>query len=128
MLDTPSKSTVYALATKSGNRFRKNEVYRFEHHVNKLFRTVIDGASRYESYPFDNISAHLWNGLGVFQHVAGRFIELSTPDIFTFIEENPYACPKCGSRTDTVHIMDINSSVERCLNTKCNFTFIAESE
>jgi len=70
--------TVQAVPTRSGNGFREGQVYTFRHHTNGAYVAINDnGHERIECYPFSEHSAHLWDGRGVFERVAGCFIEVN---------------------------------------------------
>jgi len=65
-------STLRATPTISGNGFTGGKSYLFCHHRNGLYRTTNDnGHERFESYPFAERSAHLWDGVN--WEAAGRF-------------------------------------------------------
>lgn len=65
---------VVAVPTKSGNGFIKGQEYTFEHHRNRLYRTFLDDNNFVKKYEdFGPRSAHLWDGTGDYEKVAGKF-------------------------------------------------------
>jgi len=71
------KQVVLAKPTKSGNGFTEGKTYVFNHVRNMAYEAYNDnGHRRVECYPFSEYSAHLWDGYGIYEIVAGHFEEV----------------------------------------------------